>query len=37
MIKIYSYGEVANSEIFARDNIAAGVEDTVRAIMEDMQ
>ncbi len=37
MIKIYSYGEVANSEIFARDNIAAGVEDTVRAIIADVR
>ena len=33
MIKIYKYGEVANSEIFARDNIDAGVEDIVADII----
>ena len=30
MIKIYRYGEVSNDEIFARDNIAPNVADTVR-------
>ena len=29
MIKIYKYGEVSNDEIFARENIDAGVEDIV--------
>ena len=29
MIKIYKYGEVPNSEIFARDNIDSGVENIV--------
>ena len=29
MIKIYKYGEVPNSEIFARDNIDSNVEDIV--------
>ena len=29
MIKIYKYGEVPNSEIFARDNINSGVEGIV--------
>ena len=29
MIKIYKYGEVSYDEIFARDNIDAGVEDVV--------
>ena len=29
MIKIYKYGEVSNSEIFARDNIDSGVEGIV--------
>lgn len=33
MIKIYKYGEVANSEIFARDNIDSGVEDIVADII----
>ena len=33
MIKIYKYGEVANSEIFARDNIAANVEGVVSEII----
>ena len=36
MIKIYKYGEVSNDEIFARDNIASGVEDTVAAIIADV-
>ena len=33
MIKIYKYGEVSNAEIFARDNIASGVEATVADII----
>ena len=33
MIKIYKYGEVANSEIFARENIATNVEGTVSEII----
>ena len=33
MIKIYKYGEVSNSEIFARENIDAGVEDVVTDII----
>ena len=33
MIKIYKYGEVDKSEIFARDNIASGVETTVAEII----
>lgn len=33
MIKIYAYGEVPNSEIFARENIAANVEGTVAEII----
>ena len=32
MIKIYNYGEVENSEIFARDNIATNVEGIVSDI-----
>lgn len=36
MIKIYKYGEVSNAEIFARDNIASGVEATVSAIIADV-
>ncbi len=36
MIKIYKYGEVENSEIFARDNIASHVEATVTAIIADV-
>lgn len=37
MIKIYNYGEVANSEIFARENIAANVEDVVSDIIADVR
>ncbi len=37
MIKIYSYGEVSNEEIFSRDNIASGVEDVVREIIADVR
>ena len=33
MIKIYKYGEVSNSEIFARDNIASNVEGIVSDII----
>lgn len=36
MIKIYNYGEVANSEIFARDNIASNVEGVVSQIIADV-
>ncbi|MBQ8145553.1 MAG: histidinol dehydrogenase [Clostridia bacterium] len=37
MIKIYKYGEVANSEIFARDNIDSGVEGIVTDIIENVK
>ena len=37
MIKIYNYGEVPNSEIFARDNISANVEDIVTDIIADVR
>ncbi len=37
MIKIYSYGEVSNEEIFKRDNIAGGVEETVAQIIADVR
>ena len=37
MIKIYQYGEVSNEEIFARDNIAAGVETVVADIIADVR
>ena len=33
MIKIYSYGQVPDSEIFARDNIASNVEVIVTDII----
>ena len=33
MIKIYRYGEVANSEIFARDDLSANVETVVADII----
>lgn len=33
MIKIYNYGQVADEEVFARDNIAANVEDAVTQII----
>ena len=36
MIKIYKYGEVPNSEIFARDNIASNVEGIVTDIIADV-
>lgn len=37
MIKIYKYGEVPNSEIFARENISANVEDIVADIIADVR
>ena len=37
MIKIYKYGEVSNSEIFARDNIDSGVEGIVTGIIENVK
>ena len=36
MIKIMNYGEVPNSEIFARDNIAANVEGVVAEIIAEV-
>lgn len=36
MIKIYKYGEVDNSEIFARDNISPDVEGVVANIIADV-
>ena len=36
MIKIYKYGEVPNSKIFARENIASNVEATVSEIIADV-
>lgn len=36
MIKIYNYGEVPNSEIFLRDNIAPDVEGVVAEIIADV-
>lgn len=37
MIKIYNYGEVSNDEIFARENIAANVEQVVADIIADVR
>ncbi len=37
MIKIYKYGEVPNSEIFARDNIASNVEGIVTDIISNVR
>ncbi len=37
MIKIYSYGEVAKDEIFARDNITSNVEAVVTDIIADVR
>ena len=37
MINIYNYGEVPNSEIFARENIAANVENVVSGIIADVR
>ena len=37
MIKIYNYGEVPNSEIFARDKISANVEDIVADIISEVR
>ena len=36
MIKIYKHGEVANEEIFARDNIASNVEEIVSGIISNV-
>ena len=36
MIKIYNYGEVSNTQIFARDNIDAGVADVVTEIIQNV-
>ncbi len=36
MIKIYKYGEVSSSEIFARENIASNVEAVVSEIIADV-
>ena len=36
MIRIYNYGEVPNSEIFARENIASDVEDVVAEIIREV-
>lgn len=36
MIKIYNYGEVSNTEIFARDNIASNVEKIVSDIISNV-
>ncbi|MGN1319617.1 MAG: histidinol dehydrogenase [Acutalibacteraceae bacterium] len=36
MIKIYNYGEVSNTEIFARDNIASNVEAIVSDIISNV-
>ncbi len=37
MIKIFKYGEVDNSEIFARSNPTANVEDVVKDIIENVK
>ncbi len=37
MIKIYKYGSVANSEIFARDNAVSSVEGIVAEIIENVK
>lgn len=37
MIKIFKYGEVSNSEIFARDNIPTDVEGIVTEIIENVK
>lgn len=37
MIKIYKYGEVPNSEIFARENPTANVADIVTAIIDNVK
>ena len=36
MIKIFKYGEVSNSEIFARENISNDVEEIVKGIVADV-
>lgn len=37
MIKIYRYGEVSNDEIFSRENIPSGVENTVSEIINNVK
>ncbi len=37
MIKIMTYGEISNEEIFARSTACADVSDTVRAIIDDVK
>ena len=37
MIRIYEYGQVPNSEIFARGDLKTGVEETVSAIIADVR
>ena len=37
MIKIYSYGQVPNEEVFARENISANVETVVAGIIADVR
>ena len=37
MIKIYRYGEVSNDEIFARNDLSAGVENIVADIIADVR
>ncbi len=37
MIKIYNWGEVPSSEIFARENIASNVEEVVSSIIADVK
>ena len=36
MIKIYKYGEVDNSEVFARDNIDSGVAGVVSGVISEV-
>ena len=36
MIRIYRYGEIPNSELFARKDIVADVAEPVRAIVQDV-
>ena len=36
MIKIYGYGQVSDSQIFARDNIDANVEGVVAQILAEV-
>ncbi len=37
MIRIYMYGEVPNSEIFARRNLSADVSDVVSDIIDNVR